>query len=62
MESKTGEVKQMAAQLLAGMLANPHIYPKISDEGYQGQLEQTLILIAVEMAEDLIDKAERRNS
>ena len=61
MNSKTSEVKQIASQLLAGMLANPHIYPQISDEGHQGQLEQTLILMAVEMAEDLINKAQARN-
>jgi hypothetical protein len=59
MESQAGEVKQIAAQLLAGMLANPHIYPAISDEGGKGQQEQELIVIAIEMAESLITKAER---
>ncbi|MFP4101047.1 hypothetical protein [Coleofasciculus sp.] len=61
MDSKTNDVKQIASQLLAGMLANPHIYTTISDEGHQGQLEQKLILMAVEMAEDLIDKVEYRH-
>lgn len=61
MDSNKTEVKQIASQLLAGMLANPHIYPQISDEGHQGQLEQTLMLMAVEMAENLINKAEGRN-
>ncbi len=61
MDSKTNDVKQIASQLLAGMLANPHIYATISDEGHQGQLEQKLILMAVEMAEDLIDKVEHRH-
>jgi hypothetical protein len=59
MENHTGEVKQIAAQLLAGMLANPHIYANLSDEGSQGQQEQALILIAIEMAENLIAKAEQ---
>lgn len=61
MDSKTSEVKQMASQLLAGMLANPHIYTTISDEGHEGQIEQKLILMAVEMAEDLIDKTQSRH-
>jgi hypothetical protein len=36
------------------MLSNPHIYPQISEEGGYGQMEQQLILTAVEMAESLI--------
>lgn len=48
------EVKQIAAQLLSGMLANPHIYASVSDEGAQGQQEQKLIMIAIELAESLI--------
>jgi hypothetical protein len=60
MESETGELKKIAAQILAGILANPHIYAAISDEGSQGQQEQELILLAVEMAETLIAKAENR--
>jgi hypothetical protein len=59
MENHSSEVKQIAAQLLAGMLANPHIYANLSDEGSQGQQEQALILIAIEMAENLIAKAEQ---
>lgn len=47
------ELKQTASQLLAAMLSNPHIYPKISDEGGYGQMEQKLMIIAVEMAESL---------
>ncbi len=42
------------------MLANPHIYPAISDEGGKGQQEQELIVIAIEMAESLIAKAHKR--
>lgn len=52
----TDDVKQIATQLLSGMLANPHIYASISDEGVRGQQEQELIAIAVEMAESLIEK------
>lgn len=58
MDSKVSEVKQIASQLLAAMLANPHVYPNISDEGIQGQREQTLMVMAIEMAEDLINKVE----
>ena len=61
MESKVNEIKQIAPQLLAAMLANPHIYPNLSDDGIKGQREQTLIILAIEMAEDLIAKAEGRN-
>lgn len=60
MESKVAELKQVAAQLLSGMLANPHIYANMSDEGAAGQQEQKLMLIAIEMAENLIAKAEER--
>ena len=62
MDNKVSEVKQIAAQLLAGMLANPHIYAVPSDEGSQGQQEQTLILMAVEMAHSLIAKAEQSHN
>ncbi len=54
------EVKQIAAQLLSGMLANPHIYTNISDEGVQGQQEQELIAIAIGIAESLIDKINQK--
>ncbi|MDJ0737441.1 MAG: hypothetical protein QNJ47_25805 [Nostocaceae cyanobacterium] len=60
MNSSTIEIKQIAAQLLAGMLANPHIYPMISDEMARGQKEQDLMVLAVEMAEGLIDKVEKQ--
>ncbi|BAY07368.1 hypothetical protein [Calothrix sp. NIES-2098] len=60
MASTVNEIKQLATQLLAGMLANPHIYPKISDEGAKGQQEQELIVIAIEMAEQLIAKVDKK--
>lgn len=55
---QVSELKQTASQLLAAMLSNPHIYPQMSDEGGYGQMEQKLILIAVEMAESLIQHIE----
>ena len=58
--NKTTEVKNIAAQLLAGMLSNPHIYANISDDGSQGQQEQTLIIMAIEMAEKLVEKVEAK--
>ena len=61
MEKKVSELKQIASQLLAGMLANPHIYAALSEEGSTGRQEQTLLLMAIEMAESLIEKAESRN-
>jgi hypothetical protein len=61
MDAKHDEVKQIASQLLAGMLANPHIYPNISDEGGRGQLEQNLIVVALEMAESLIEHVENKH-
>ncbi len=62
MNSKANEIKQIASQLLAGMLSNPHIYPILSDEGSKGQQEQELTLIAIEMAENLIQKVDSRTS
>lgn len=59
MDDKTSEVKQLATQLLAGMLANPHIYASVSDEKGRGQQEQDLIVVAIEMAESLIEKVEK---
>jgi hypothetical protein len=56
--STTDEKKQLTVQLLAGMLANPHIYASISDEGASGQYERKLIALAIEMAESVIDKVE----
>jgi len=52
------ELKQTASQLLAAMLSNPHIYPQISNEGGYGKMEQQLIIVAVEMAESLIEHIE----
>lgn len=54
------ELKQIASELLAGMLANPHIYANTSDEGATGQQEKKLIIIAIEMAENLINEVENR--
>jgi len=61
MDVNPQEVKQIASQILAGMLANPHIYPKVSDEGGKGQQEQELIIAAVEMAKKLLEKIEDTN-
>jgi hypothetical protein len=61
MDVNPQEVKQIASQILAGMLANPHIYPKVSDEGSQGQQEQELIIVAVELAKKLLEKVENTN-
>lgn len=56
MTASTDEIKRIAPQLLAGLLANPHVYPTPSDEGANGQQEQTLIFMAIEMAECLVEK------
>ena len=48
--------KQIAAQLLSAMLSNPHIYASVSDDGAQGQQEQKLVMMAIELAENLIAK------
>lgn len=61
MDAKHGELKQIASQLLAGMLANPHIYPNVSDEGGKGQREQNLIVVALELAENLIEHIENKH-
>ena len=61
MAATTDEIKHIAPQLLAGMLANPHVYPTLSDEGVNGQKEQTLILMAIEMAERLTEKIEHHS-
>lgn len=58
MAIQADEVKQIAAELLAGMLANPHVYPQLSDDGAKGGLEQKLLLVATEMAENLIQHVE----
>jgi hypothetical protein len=61
MDISASEVKQIASQQLAAMLANPHIYPNISDDGIHGQREQTLIVLAIEIAEDLIKKVDSKS-
>lgn len=61
MDVNRQEVKQTASQILAGMLANPHIYPKVSDEGARGQQEQELVVVAVEMAKKLLETVEQTN-
>ncbi len=58
MNSQVDQLKQTASQLLAAMLSNPHIYPKVSDEGSSGRMEQQLILVAVEMAQSLNQQIE----
>ncbi len=60
MDDKVSEIKQIAAHILAGMLANPHIYPTISDEGASGRQEQKLRLVAMEMAIKLIAEVENK--
>lgn len=52
--SDSTETKQIAAQILAAMLSNPHIYSQVSDEGVDGQQEKLLVILAAEMAQDLI--------
>lgn len=61
MELKQSEVKQIATQLLSGMLANPHIYATLSDQLGRGPQEQDLIIAAIQMAESLIEKVERKH-
>jgi hypothetical protein len=56
------QVKATATQLLAGLLANPHLYPQISDDEAHGQQEQILIGLAIDLAENLITKVEERVS
>lgn len=60
MSDKTDRLTQISSQLLAAMMSNPHIYPAMSDEGGDGQTEQLLITVAVEMAERLIEKVEEQ--
>jgi hypothetical protein len=47
-------LQQIAAQLLAGMLANPHLYTSISDDMGRGPQERDLVVTAVQLAEALI--------
>ncbi|WP_072013886.1 hypothetical protein [Myxosarcina sp. GI1] len=71
MELHTAKIEQIAAQLLAGMLANPEIYslyprvnkihcldPAAKKEVSKGQQEEELILKAIAMAETLVTKVE----
>ncbi len=62
MEPSKNEVKQIATQLLSGMLANPHVYATVSDELGRGQQEQELIIAAIAMAESLITKVENNQN
>ncbi len=62
MDSNQNELQQLATQLLAGLLANPHVYPSVSDERSTGQQEQELILMSIEMAEQLMQKVKHRNN
>jgi hypothetical protein len=54
------ELKQISAQLLAGMLANPHIYTSATDEEVRSQREQTLVMEVIELAEMLVHKVDHR--
>ncbi|MDJ0570692.1 MAG: hypothetical protein QNJ53_16830 [Pleurocapsa sp. MO_192.B19] len=60
MKSQAEEVKQIAAQLLSGMLANPHLYQVYQTESgkLSREQQQELIETAIAMAEALITKAE----
>jgi DNA-binding transcriptional regulator YbjK len=60
MNKNTEHTQQIAAQILAGLLSNPHIYANMSDEGAQAPQEQELIGVAIEMAEHLIARVEHR--
>jgi hypothetical protein len=62
MSREINELKETASQLLAGMLSNPHIYPQISDGGGDGRMEKQLIIVAVEMAENLIKHIENTHA
>jgi hypothetical protein len=60
MDSQPNEVKQIAAQLLSGMLSNPHIYAAMSDEEGEGRLEQSLVTVAIAMAKRLVEKVDQK--
>ncbi|MGK7924324.1 MAG: hypothetical protein AB4290_03550 [Spirulina sp.] len=51
----------ITAQLLQGMLSNPHIYSMVSDEGASGEQERILRQVALEMAENLITTVKQRH-
>ncbi|MEO0534741.1 MAG: hypothetical protein AAF215_12860 [Cyanobacteria bacterium P01_A01_bin.123] len=50
--------KDIASTLLAGMLANPHIYSLVSEDEGIGQQEKILLSKAIAMAEKLVDQVE----
>lgn len=52
-------IQEVATQLLAGMLANPHIYARVSDAEAGGQQERILVSNAVTMAQSLVEKIEQ---
>lgn len=62
MKSQADEVKQIATQLLTGMLANPHLEQVyLTESGKLNQKQQReLIDTAISMAEELIERAEAR--
>ncbi|HEY9621994.1 MAG TPA: hypothetical protein V6C78_16685 [Crinalium sp.] len=62
MDAKIEQTKQIAAQLLTGLLSNPHIYASMSEERAHGQQEQELISVAIELADQLITKVEERET
>ncbi|MEL6552028.1 MAG: hypothetical protein AAFQ63_01005 [Cyanobacteria bacterium J06621_11] len=53
------EIVAIATKLLAGMVSNPHLYTTVSDEEGRGHQEQLLILNAVRMAEELVNRVQR---
>jgi hypothetical protein len=53
------DLQAITAQLLSGMLANPHIYTAVSDGEARGQQERILVSNAVMMAEALLEKVEQ---
>lgn len=61
MAASKQDIKAIAPQLLAGMLANPHIYASISDTADKGQKERILVSNAVMMAQNLVEKIEQSN-
>ena len=62
MKSHADETKKIATKLLAGMLANPHLYQVyLSESGkLNRQQRQELIQTAIAMAEELIESSEIR--
>jgi len=62
MKSQSDEIKRIAAQLLAGILANPHTYQAYPTEnGKLSQKQQAeLIETAITLAESLVSKTEAR--